>query len=193
MSIASLLKRYTPADLLSMPDGGRFELIDGELVEVNMSTWSSFVAGGVYGRLRPFSDNHSLGWVFPEGTSYQCFPHVPDRVRRADASFIRKERLSVAQATAEGHLTIAPDLAVEVLSPNDLAYDVHAKVQDYLRARVRLVWVISPDVHFVDVYRLDGSGVILREEEELSGEDVLPGFRCRVGDLFQLPPGVTAE
>src|SRR5262249_22122716 len=105
-------------------------------------------------------------------------------------SFLRLARLSVEQATAHGHLRIAPDLAVEVVSPNDLVYEVDAKVQEYLKAGTQRVWVINPEVRSVEVHRPDAPGTILREQDDLDGEDVLPGFRCRVGDLFLLPPGV---
>lgn len=190
MRTAAETKRYTPEDLLTMPDGDRYELVDGRLVERTMSTWSSYVAGKVYGRLDAYCQANWRGWVLPEGTSYECFPAAPEKVRRADVSFIRRERLSLGLATAEGHLPIFPDLAVEVLSPNDLAYEVDAKVREYLGAGVRLVWVVNPDAKTVKVHRLRGAGTILGEHDELDGEDVLPGFRCRVGDLFLPPPGV---
>jgi Uma2 family endonuclease len=108
-------------------------------------------------------------------------------VRKADVSFIRLDRQTAAQAIEEGHCPIAPDLAVEVLSPNDLAYEVALKVSEYLRAGVRLVWVVHPEVRTVEVHRPQGAGVILHEQDELSSEDVLPGFRCRVADLFVMP------
>jgi Uma2 family endonuclease len=173
-----------------MPDGDRYELVDGHLVERKMSAWSSYVAGQLHYRLQSHCEHHGGGWVFPEGTSYQCFPRHPARVRGPDGSFIRAERLSAAQATEEGHLPVAPDLAVEVLSPNDLVYEVEAKVREYREAGVRLVWVVNPDARSVTVHRARGRGTVLWEDDELDGEDVLPGFRCRVGDLFQLPPGV---
>ena len=65
---------YTPEDLLSLSDGDRFELVDGRLVEMNVSLWSSYVAGDLYRRLGNHCRDHHLGWVLPEGTSYQCFP-----------------------------------------------------------------------------------------------------------------------
>jgi Uma2 family endonuclease len=79
---------------------------------------------------------------------------------------------------------IPPDLAVEVVSPNDLAYDVESKVVEYLDANVALVWVIDPEARTVRIYRRDGSISWLREQGELSGEDVLPGFQCRVATIF---------
>ncbi len=184
---------YTPEDLLRLRDGDRYELVNGRLVEHIMSTWASYVAGEVHARLRDFCRANQLAWVLPEGASYQCFPDAPGKVRKADVSVLRLTRLSVEQATAGGHLRIAPDLAVEVVSPNDLVYEVDAKVQDYLKAGTRRVWVIHPEGRTIEVHRVEAPGTILREQDDLEGEDVLPGFRCRVGDLFLLPPGVVAS
>jgi Uma2 family endonuclease len=88
---------------------------------------------------------------------------------------------------AESHLTIHPDLAVEVLSSCITAYALSLKVEDYLRAGVSLVWVIDPRARTVHVHRREGTGTILRENDELTGEEVIPGFRCRVGEFFQPP------
>jgi Uma2 family endonuclease len=176
--------QHEPEDLLTMPEGDRFELVDGQLVDRNMSTWSSYVAGITHQRLKNHCDAQGLGWVFPEGNSYQCFPDAPQKVRRPDTSFIRFERLSLDEAMSEGHLYVAPDLAVEVVSPNDSAYDIDKKVEEYQAADVPLIWVVNPETRTVRVYRHDGTVTLLRENDELDGEDVVPGFRCRVGELF---------
>jgi Uma2 family endonuclease len=188
MSTAAVKTRYTPEDLLKMPDGDRYELVDGQLVARNVSTWSSYVAGVILRVLQTFCQQNRLGWVLPPDTSYQCFPQAPEMVRKPDVSFIRLGRLSLAQA-AEGHCPVVPDLAVEVLSPNDTAYEVDAKVRLYLDAGVRLVWVVNPQQRTVEVHRPAGLGSILREQDELTGEEVVPGFSCRVGDFFQPPAG----
>jgi Uma2 family endonuclease len=180
--------RYTPEDLLNMADGDLYELVDGSLVERPMSFWSSYVAGVLFGLLHDQANR--LGWLLGEGTTYQCFPHKPEQLRRSDLSFIRLDRMSLAEASKPGHVKIAPDLAVEVISPNDGAYDVDEKVQDYLQARVRLIWVIHPLLRTVCIYRLDGTVSQLGEQDELSGEDVVPGFRCQVADMFVPPAGV---
>ncbi len=192
MSTVATKTTLTPEDLLTMPDGDRYELVDGRLVERNMSLWSSYVAGQVFGLCNDFCRTNPLGWVLPEGTSYQCFPDAPGKVRKADVSFISLDRLSLQQATAEGHISLAPDLAVEVLSPNDLAYEVDKKVNEYLTAGVCLVWVVNPETRSVTVYRADGSVSKVREQEELSGENVIPGFRCRVAEFFRPPSGSVA-
>jgi Uma2 family endonuclease len=108
-------------------------------------------------------------------------------VRRADVSFIRRERYSWDQLTHDGFMTLAPDLAVEVVSPNDYGREIEEKVDDYLRAGVPLVWVVYPEIRVVHVYRGDGTAGRFRGADELSGEDVLPGFRCKVDDLFPRP------
>lgn len=184
MSVATARRHYEPEDLLRMPDGIRYELVDGELVELNMSVLSSYVAGKVYHRVESVASQPGAGWAFPEGTSYQCFVRSPKKVRRADVSFIRRDRYSEGQLNEEGHLSVYPDLAVEVVSPNDLYSKVDTKVEEWLRAGTSLVWVVNPETRTVHVRRRDGTDRTLSENDELTGEDVLPGLRCRVGDLF---------
>lgn len=186
MSAAVEEKLYTPEDLLTLPDGQGYELVAGRLVEKPVGTESSLIGGLLFARLLAFSVRHGLGWVLPEGTSYQCFSWLPGQVRRADVSFIRRERL---REVPRGHTLIPPDLAVEIVSPRDLAEELEAKVEDYLRAGVRLVWVIQPASRVAHVYRLDGSTTRLHEDDSLDGEEVLPGFRCRLSDALNLEPG----
>ncbi len=185
--MSTVEQHLTPDDVLAMPDGDRYELIDGELKDLNVSQESSWVAGEIYRRLANFVMDGQLGWVFPEGTSYQCFPDDPLKFRRADTSFIVRDRLPEGP-TGMGHTPIAPDLAVEVVSPHDSHYDVTEKVADYLNAGVRLVWVVTPVTRTVMVHRHDAlsSPRHLTVEDDLTGDDVLPRFSCRVADLF--PP-----
>lgn len=183
-------KRYTPQDLLTMPDNEHYELVDGHLVERKMSIWSSYVAGVIYRHLELFCRENRLGWVFPEGTSFQCFPALPGRVRKPDVAFIRLQRLSLTQATTEGHCPVAPDLVVEVVSPNDTGYEIDEKVREFLDAGVPLIWVVNPEQRTVAIHRASGTGTILRENDEISGENAIPGFRARVGDFTLPPPGV---
>src|SRR6187551_2491614 len=141
---ATATQTYTPEDLLLMPDGKDFELVDGNLVERPMSALSSWVAGETYGLLREHNRAHDLGTVWPSDNGFRCFPDDPGKVRKPDVSFIGRERYSLDQLS-DGFLRIAPDLVVEVISPNDLAEDVEQKVEEYLGAGVRLVWVVDPD------------------------------------------------
>src|SRR5262249_36993748 len=144
MSTMAVPVRYTPEDLLAMPDGDRYELENGQLLEPEMSVYSSAVGGFIYALMFIYCQKTAKGLPFPADNTYQCFPDDPGRVRKADVSFIRRDRLAQAQLKTAGHCRIAPDLAVEVISPNDLAYEVDAKVQLWLNAGVQRVWVVNP-------------------------------------------------
>jgi Uma2 family endonuclease len=84
---------------------------------------------------------------------------------------------------------VPPRLAVEILSPNDRWSRVHQKIKDYLRNGVALVWLIDPVNRDVTVYQPGKDFYVVEADQELTGEDVLPGFRCRVADFFALPGG----
>jgi Uma2 family endonuclease len=185
--MATATTRITADELLKMPDGDRYELVEGQLVERNVSTQSSFIAGTTNFLVRSYCQPRKLGWVLPENTGYQCFADDPDKVRKPDTSFIRLERLSQAQYEAPGYIRVCPDLAVEVVSPGDVSYAIEEKVEEFLRAGTTLVWVIYPKTRHVHVHRAEGQGAILRETDELDGEGVIPGFRCPVADLFATP------
>ncbi len=189
MSLATPLRKYTAADLLTMPDGDRYELVDGELVEIETSAESSWIAGEFHAVIRNYAKAQRLGWAFPDSTGYQCFSWEENRIRKPDASFVSLKRLPEGPP-ATGYLSVAPDLVVEVISPHDLYYDVERKTLEYLRAGVRMVWVVTPSTRTVMVHRSDvSSPTHLTDTAELTGDPVLPGFRCRVADLF--PPHPT--
>lgn len=176
-------RRYSPEDLLSMTDGPRFELIDGRLLERNVGAKASWIAQNVNSALDRQARENNQGFVFAPDCGYQCFPWAPSQVRYPDGTFVRKGRLPNDEIP-DGHMRIPPDLAHEVISPNNLAEEVEERVSDLLRAGVALVWVFYPRSRTVYVYRQGGSAQRLTATDELSGEDVLLGFRCRVEDLF---------
>lgn len=175
---------HTPEELLEREDGHRYELIDGRLIERHMGAESSEVAATVIHRVREHARARKLGKVFATDCGYQIFPDEPRRVRYPDMSFVAHGRFP-DDRTPAGHVTIPPDLAAEVVSPNDTAEEVEAKRIQFLKAGTRLLWVIYPQSRTVHVYRLDGSCAVLAEGDTLSGEDVLPEFSCRVAELFE--------
>jgi Uma2 family endonuclease len=176
-AVATEARQYTPEDLLAMPDGKAYELVDGRLVKRNMGAESSEVGGNLYFHLRLFCREHKLGIVWPADNGYQCFPHAPGLVRRPDVSFIRRGRLP-GDISPKGWVRFAPDLAVEVISPNDSAEDLEQKLRDYRKASVPLVWVIYPELRVAKVLRLSGPTSEVEEDGVLSGEAVIPGFHC---------------
>jgi Uma2 family endonuclease len=176
-------RRYDPEDLLSMR-GARFDLVKGRLVERHMGQLANVLGF----RLGVFMDHHvnanKLGMVFGVPTGYQIFPDDPKRVRFPDGSFIRKGRLPHG-IPFSGHCRIVPDVVYEVVSPHDTVEEIQARVMDYLSVSVAIVWVIYPETRTVNIYRNDGTGGWLTFDGELSGEDVIPGFTCRVAELFE--------
>ncbi len=186
MSVVRQEKRLmTAEELWELPErpGVRYELVEGELVEVPG-------AGGVHAELvmnlllllHPFVSGRGLGRVFGDGLSY-IIKRGPDLVRIPDVSFVSRERIPAGGVPA-GFWPGAPDLAVEVVSPNDRAAEVLDKVDDWLRAGTRIVWVVYSSPVRLFVYRADGSVQQLGPDDEVEGGDVLPGFRMRVGDLL---------
>lgn len=182
MSGAETQTKMTPDDLLALPDGKGFELVDGQLVEKPMGWIASRIAVRIAHLIELLCEKERLGWVFESECGYRCFPDDPNKVRKPDVSFIRADRLP-DEHDPDGWLQVPPDLAVEVISPRDLVSDTNRKVQEYLDAGVRLVWVVDPGTRTAVVHRADGSVAKLRETDELDGEDVLPGFRHRVGEI----------
>jgi Uma2 family endonuclease len=171
-----------PDDLLSMPDRKDYELVNGTLRELGVSALSSLVAMTLVNHLLNFISPRKLGWLFGPDCGFVIGPRT---VRKPDISVVRAERLPAGQIGA-GWVTMAPDLAVEVISPNDSAQELDAKVEQLLEAGTRLLWVVNPTLRTVRVYRADRSVALLRSGEVLDGEDVLPGFRCEVKALFPM-------
>jgi len=184
MALAATATLYTPDDLLALPEQGRYELIDGYLVERKMGAISSYAATNMLGLLWYFVHNHNLGLVFQANCGYQLFAEAPGRVRFADASFIRRGRLP-EERPPQGYCQLAPDLVVEAVSPHDTAAELEAKIAQWLAAGVRLVWVLYPESKRLQIHRPDGTVTKLQTTDQLVGEDVVPGFQCQVADIFQ--------
>ncbi len=172
-----------PEDLLKMPDGDRYELTDGIPKEKPMGAQADEVAVNMAVFLRNFVKTNQLGHVYGSQTGFQCLPKNPKAVRMPDTSFVATGKLPGDQ-TPEGYIKIAPDLAVEVISPNETYEEVETKVKEYRSAGVKLIWVVSPKSRTVLIRRLDGTCTEVNEAGTLSGEDVIPGFACPVAELF---------
>ena len=127
MALATTPTYYTPEDLLVLPDYGRFELIDGHLVERKVGAKSSYVATNLIVLMGYFVRSNNLGLVFQADCGYQIFAEESSRVRFADGSFIRCGRLP-EDRPPQGHCRLAPDLVIEVVSPNDTAYELEDKI-----------------------------------------------------------------
>lgn len=164
------------------PPDKRTELVRGHmLVREPAGFYHGNAAMVIAARLHAFVRQQGLGLVVAAETGFKLFAN-PDTVRAADAAYVRRER--VPDPLPRGFAAFAPDLVVEVRSPNDGAGEVADKVADWLRAGTRLVWVIDPDRRVAQVHRLDGTTSHLATGEALDGEDVLPGFSCPLSEVL---------
>jgi Uma2 family endonuclease len=132
-------------------------------------------------RLHAFVRQNDLGRLLAAETGFRLFTN-PDTVRAPDVAFVRHDR--IPNPMPRGFAEFAPDLAVEVLSPDDRPGEVLEKVSDWLKGGTRLVWVVDPERRSARAYRDDGDIRLLGETDSLEGEDVLPGFNCQVRELF---------
>ena len=161
-------------------------------MELQTGAESSYVGGRLCRRLLEFCDEPFRGWVLPADTSYQYLPEQPNLVRKPDVSFIRPGRPCRTNAHLEVTFALPPTLSSKSISSNDLFYAVEEKIAEYRTGGVRLIWVLVPPTRTVLIRRLDGSAAEVREDGELSGEDVVAGFHCPVADLFRLPTEANA-
>jgi Uma2 family endonuclease len=104
-------------------------------------------------------------------------------MRAPDFSFVSKERLS--GKPTKGFLRVAPDLAVEVLGPEEKVSDYDGKVAEYLSWGVRLIWLVDPNTETVTVVRANGEREVLKGNDVLTGEDAVPGFKIKVRKIFE--------
>lgn len=160
---------------LDLPDK-RAELVRGRLiVREPAGARHGCVVNDLAYRITHHVKRHGLGRVYAAETGFRLHAD-PDTVRAPDVAFVARERLP--EPGTAGFMDAAPDLVVEVLSPGDRPREVRRKVEQWLAAGGRLVWVVDPDDMSATAYRPDGRVADIEAGGTLSGEDVLPGFAC---------------
>jgi|CXWL01.1.fsa_nt_gi Uma2 family endonuclease len=180
MPDAALLNALVTADELLMMGGGRCELVQGEVVSMSPPGFShGLVASEVAYHLQQFVRQHRLGRVPAAETGF-LLARNPDTVRAPDVAFVRTERL----VATEGYFPGAPDLAVEVVSPGDRFSEVLSKVDEWLRAGAREVWVVDGPRRVVHVHRPGHRVLELTDGAVLDGGEVLPGLDLAVSACF---------
>ena len=141
------------------------------------------IALSIGGILWDFVKRHSLGVVLGAETGFKI-ARDPDTVRAPDVAFIRANR--IGDRLPKGYFPGAPDLAVEVLSPDDRAGEVFEKVQNWLDAGCVAVWVVDPKTQSVTVYDAGCKATVLKSSDLLTGGDLLPGFSTPVAEFFSI-------
>ena len=166
------------------------ELVRGEPRVMSPAAGGHGVVQGNLSRLLlPFVHERRLGRVFNDGVGYELVV-LPRTVREPDLSFVRADRLPPGGIPRRGFLKMAPDLAVEVLSPDETDAELQEKIDDYQAAGTPLIWVIDPERSTVRVLDFSKPELLLRANDTLTGGDVMPGFSCPVSALFE---GLAAE
>jgi len=141
-------------------------------------------ASRLNGVLLNYVEEHDLGEVYTAEPGFELQPEPEPVIRAPDVAFVRKDRIPPADQQS-GFWPIAPDLAVEIISPSETASQIQDKVQDYLSAGTRLIWLVFPAQKIVTEYQLSG---LMRQyglEDGLDGGEVIPGFRYQLKKLFR--------
>ena len=178
------LQRSTASELFAMPDDGfRYELVKGELRKMSPSgSEHGAIIINITLLLCQYVKANKLGVCFGAETGFKIASD-PDTVRAPVVAFVRQERIPES-GIPKKFWPGAPDLAVEVLSPGDTRREVAEKVEDWLQAGARAVWVIDPRRRSVTVHRPMTDVTVLSEGDELDGGEVVPGFRCKAAEIF---------
>jgi Uma2 family endonuclease len=161
-----------------------FELYDGVLVEKVMGFYESYLAGLILQFLNEFIQKHDLGIAAGADGMLKLFP---GQVRIPDVSFISWDQLPNREIPREPIPTLAPALAVEVISKGNTPREMERKLSEYFSAGTSLVWYVYPNTRSVHIFTSPTSQVILNENQTLDGGDVLPGFELPLSRLFQTP------
>ncbi len=177
---------WTAERLLKLADTDmRFELVRGTLLMMSpASPVQGRYAARITAALVAYLDEHDLGEVYTAEPGFKLQSAPQETVRCPDVAFVRRERIPPAAQQA-GFWELAPDLAVEIISPSETAAYVQEKVQDYLAAGTRLVWLVYLATQTVIEYRGDGSIRQMSSDGSLEGGDVLPGLRYPLQRLFR--------
>jgi Uma2 family endonuclease len=177
-------KLITAEEFMNMPDpedGSRQELLQGVIITMPPPQGRHGVCCMEVARL---ISNHvkanKLGFTTCNDAGF-ISERDPDSVRGPDVAFYGHQRVT---EIPNGYFEVSPDLAVEVLSPNDADSRVQEKVRHYLKHGVSMVWLVDPRLQIVTVYRHLKRAQTLKESDTLLGEDVLPGFSCGVAEFF---------
>ena len=184
MATVTQKKLLTAEEFFQLPepeDGSQQELVRGEIVTMAPPGGMHGVSCNKAGRwIGNFVADRNLGTVTNNDTGVVT-ERAPDTVRGPDVAYWSKERLKEVPV---GYIEAAPDMLVEVLSPSNTSKKIRAKLKEYFKKGVLMVWVIAPEDRTLTIYRTLDEGRVLHDTAMVGGEEVLPGFSCRVSDLL---------
>jgi Uma2 family endonuclease len=179
----------TADEFFNSPYAEGFELINGKVVsksrgfETDMPIGAKHgaVTDGLESRMSYFVRKNKLGRVFAAETGFIL---AEGTVRGIDIAFVGNENIAKF-GIPDSFFPCAPDLAVEVISPGNSVEEIQDKIEQYLAAGTTLVWIVYPKRKMVHVHRQSNVIKVLRENDELTGEDVLPDFKVKLSEIFE--------
>jgi Uma2 family endonuclease len=179
-------KVWTEAELQALPDDGYIhEVVSGELVMSPKNNWyHGRICTRLSAALLSFASEHRLGAVLDSSTGYWMHNR---NCRAPDISFVPKSRLAALGFKPKDRRFFpdAPDLAVEILSPNDTRAEIDERLRDFFSSGTQLAWIINAEGESVEICRSLTQRKLLGSGAFLEGEDVLPGFRYPIANLFK--------
>jgi Uma2 family endonuclease len=163
-------------------DGNRYELVKGELLTMSPTGGKHGVVAMRLSRvLANYIEDSDLGLTFAAETGFRL-EQDPDTVLAPDFAFVSKDRISTLPD--DGYVRVAPDLVVEVISPSQSDKEMRLKAELWISLGVKRVWLVQPKKRTVELFEKTDEHVLLRENDELTGGELLPGFRVRVSEIF---------
>jgi Uma2 family endonuclease len=179
-------KVWTEAELQALPEDGYIhEVVGGELVmSPKNNSFHGKISAQLLIALGTFVMARRLGAVWDSSTGFWMHNR---NCRAPDVSFITKERLRALgfKSTDRTFIPGAPDLAVEILSPNNTRAEIDERLRDFFASGTQLAWIINPDTECVEVCHALDKRKLLGSGADLDGEHLLPGFRFPIADLFK--------
>lgn len=182
MAETTVVKRkMTEEEFMRLPDDGRkYELVDGEAKEVPAGFEHDVIVARIIVCLAPFVQK--VGFLAASSAGFRM---VTGNIRSPDVSLVLRERLPEGELP-KGFMDGAPDLAIEVVSPNEDWVELGRKLGEYFMSGAKEVWLVDPDKVTVTVYKSLTDVQVFRVDDEIACGDLLPGFRCKVADLLAL-------
>jgi Uma2 family endonuclease len=181
--MATVEKTMTADEYLALGDIGASALVKGELILMSPSGYDQgWIASNIVWALGNFVKSKKIGRISTAEAGF-FISHNPDTVRAPDVAFVRAERIPAGGQ--KKFFDGPPDLAVEVLSPDDRTSEVNAKIYNWLEAGCVQVWVVDPQNKTVTVYRSRREVAVFTLEDTLTADDLLPGFSLPVAEIFE--------
>ncbi len=159
-----------------------FELINGEIIEKMPTQKHGRIAGVLVKKIGIFLDQNPIGYVEIE-VRYR----IPEDMLNAVQPDVSVVKDVVTPSVEQGAVPKMPDLAVEIKSPDDTFRQMRDKAEYYLKHGAKLVWLVYPEQHVIEVYAPEVDSKMLTERDTLDGGEVLPGFSLAASELFKTP------